>query len=71
VLEEKAVDDCIKKSGHEPPRDAVYETPTAYSPLSVNMGQMTVYRYSLRCVCNQELLRADQGRRKQSITQNT
>ena len=59
-LEERAVKDCLAKSGHTPPEDAVYETPSEYEPLSVNMGQMTVYRYSLRCVCNQELLRPDQ-----------
>ena len=59
-MEERAVKDCLTKSGHTPPEDAVYETPSDYEPLSVNMGQMTVYRYSLRCVCNQELLRPDQ-----------
>ena len=59
-LEERAVNDCLTKSGRMPPTDAVYETPSEYAPLSVNMGQMTVYRYSLRCVCNQELLRPDQ-----------
>ncbi len=59
-LEASAVADCLKKSGHQPDESAVYETPSSYQPLKVNMGQMTVYRYGLRCVCRQELLRPDQ-----------
>ena len=35
-LEERAVKDCLTKSGHMPPDDAVYETPSDYAPLSVN-----------------------------------
>ena len=47
VIEEE----CLKKSGHFASNDAVYETPSDYDPLSINMGQLIVYRYMLRCKC--------------------
>ena len=44
--------ECLKTSGHfASTDDAVYETPSDYDPLSINMGQLIVYRYMLRCKC--------------------
>jgi len=51
VLKENILNECLKKSGHGPNKDAVYETPSEYDPFKVNMGQLTVYRFTLRCVC--------------------
>ena len=47
----------MKKSGHTPASDGIYETPSDYDPLAVNMGQLTVFRFTLKCKCNEELLR--------------
>ena len=44
-------EECLKKSGNYAKDDAVYETPSDYNPLSINMGQMIVYRFVLRCKC--------------------
>ena len=49
----------MKKNGHWPKGDGIYETPSDYDPLTVNMGQLTVYRFSLRCQCNENLLREE------------
>ena len=46
-MEEK----CLKASGHFAPAGAVYETPSDYDPLSINLGQLAVYRVQLRCRC--------------------
>ena len=35
---------CLKASGHFAPGDAVYETPSDYDPLAINMGQLIIYR---------------------------
>ena len=43
-MEEK----CLKKSRHFPAKDAIYETPSDYDPLALNMGQLVVHRISLR-----------------------
>ena len=37
-------EDCLKASGHFAPGDAVYETPSDYDPLAINMGQLIIYR---------------------------
>ena len=37
-------------------QEAIYETPSDYDPFKVNMGQLTVYRFTLRCVCQESLL---------------
>ena len=39
----------MKKSGHWPKTEGIYETPTAYDPLAVNMGQLTIFRFTLKC----------------------
>ena len=39
--------------------DGIYETPSDYDPLTVNMGQLTVYRFNIRCQCNENLLREE------------
>ena len=44
AMEEK----CLKKSRHFPAKDAIYETPSDYDPLALNMGQLVVHRISLR-----------------------
>ena len=36
--------------------DAVYETPSDYDPLSINMGQLIIYRFTLRCRCDKSKL---------------
>ena len=43
-IEEK----CLKKSRHFPAKEAIYETPSDYDPLALNMGQLVVHRISLR-----------------------
>ena len=43
---------CLKKSKHFAANDRIYETPSEYDPLSINMGQMVVYRFSIRCICD-------------------
>ena len=47
---------CLKKSKHKANTDRIYETPSDYDPLSINMGQMIVYRFSMRCVCDPDQL---------------
>ena len=56
VLKDNILSDCLKKSGHGPNKDAIYETPSDYDPFKVNMGQLTVFRFTLRCVCKESLL---------------
>eukprot|EP00095_Tigriopus_kingsejongensis_P007875 maker-scaffold127_size327531-snap-gene-1.8 protein:Tk07875 transcript:maker-scaffold127_size327531-snap-gene-1.8-mRNA-1 annotation:"hypothetical protein BRAFLDRAFT_93831" len=60
ILEAQVVEECFKQSGHSPRTDEVYETPSDYDAFSVNMGQMTVYRFRLRCVCDSKLLKTDE-----------
>ncbi|TRY71775.1 hypothetical protein TCAL_12171 [Tigriopus californicus] len=50
------VDRCLTKSGHTLRTDEVYETPSDYNAFAVNMGQLTIYRFRLRCVCDSTLL---------------
>ena len=40
---------CLKRSQHLPRKGIHYETPSNYEPFAVNMGQMTVYRFTIRC----------------------
>ena len=40
---------CLQRSQHLPRKGIHYETPSNYEPFAVNMGQMTVYRYTIRC----------------------
>ena len=40
---------CLKRSQHLPRKGIHYETPSNYEPFAVNMGQMTVYRFRIRC----------------------
>ena len=47
-LVEEIEEKCLKKSRHVPPKDAIYETPSDYDPLALNMGQLVVHRISLR-----------------------
>ena len=47
-LVEEIEEKCLKKSRHFPNRDAIYETPSDYDPLALNMGQLVVHRISLR-----------------------
>ena len=61
IIEEKAVNDCFKVSGNGPKKDETYETPSDYDPLAVNMGQMTVHRFTLRCKCDTSKLKADES----------
>ena len=35
---------CLNATGHFAPRDAVYETPSDYDPVAINMGQLIIYR---------------------------
>ena len=42
------------------PTEGIYETPTAYDPLAVNMGQLTIFRFTLKCKCNENLLREEE-----------
>ena len=38
---------------------SLYLQPSDYDPLSVNMGSLTVYRFTLRCKCNRNALQTD------------
>ena len=49
-------EECLKASGHFARDDAIYETPSDYDPLSINMGQLIVYRFMLRCKCQSSRL---------------
>ena len=40
---------CLQRSQHLPRKGIHYETPSNYEPFAVNMGQMTVYRFTIRC----------------------
>ena len=53
-------EECLKKSRHFAKDDIVYETPSDYDPLSVNMGQLIVYRHTLRCKCDETRLSYNQ-----------
>lgn len=39
---------CLKTTNHLANEKLTYETPSDYDPLSVNMGQMVVYRFTIR-----------------------
>jgi hypothetical protein len=41
---------CLKATNHLANDQLTYETPSDYDPLSVNMGQMIVYRFTIRYV---------------------
>jgi hypothetical protein len=41
---------CLKATNHLANDQLTYETPSDYDPLSVNMGQMIVYRFTIRDV---------------------
>ena len=49
-------EECLKSSGHFARQDGIYETPSDYDPLSINMGQLSVFRFSLRCKCDSSKL---------------
>ena len=55
ALQTEVEEECLKVSGHfaREAADTVYETPSEYDPLSINMGQLVVYRFQLRCKCGQ------------------
>lgn len=57
---EKIETKCLKRSGHMADPSLIYETPSDYDPLSINMGQMVVYRFSVRCICDKSTLRNGQ-----------
>ena len=56
ALKGEIEEECLKASGHFAREDAVYETPSDYDPLSINMGQLIVYRFMLRCKCQSSRL---------------
>ena len=43
-LTSEVEEECLKASGHFAPGDAVYETPSDFDPLAINMGQLIIYR---------------------------
>ena len=49
-------EDCLKSTNHFAKADATYETPSDYDPLSINMGQLIIYRFTLSCTCDQSKL---------------
>ena len=49
-LVEEIEEKCLKKSRHFPAKEAIYETPSDYDPLALNMGQLVVHRISLRFI---------------------
>lgn len=49
-------EDCLKITDHFAKPDAVYETPSDYDPLSINMGQLIIYRFKLVCKCSRSNL---------------
>ena len=49
-------EDCLKSFNHFVRPDAIYETPSDYDPLSINMGQLIIYRFTLRCRCDESKL---------------
>ncbi|XP_040572858.1 uncharacterized protein [Lepeophtheirus salmonis] len=59
-LQKEIVSKCLKKSGNEPKKDRIYETGSEYDPYNVNMGQLSIYRFTLRCVCNVNMLKSGQ-----------
>ena len=60
ALQGQTLEECLKKSGHGPRGDGIYETPSKYDPFTVNMGQLTIYRFTLKCKCNEDLLREEE-----------
>jgi len=62
IYEADVTAECLKRNGHLPLKaddadDSSYETPSDYNPFAVNMGQLTVYRFRLRCKCDPNLLK--------------
>ena len=49
-------EDCLKATNHFAKPDATYETPSDYDPLSINMGQLIIYRFTLSCTCDKAKL---------------
>jgi len=51
AYERQITDDCLTRSAHQLPEDGTYQSQTMYTPYTVKMGQLTLYRYSLVSVC--------------------
>ena len=49
-------EDCLKATNNVAKPDAIYKTPSDYDPLSINMGQLIIYRFTLRCRCDESKL---------------
>ena len=45
--ERKVTAECLAMSGHQLPEQGTYQSQQHYTPYTVNMGQLTVYRYDV------------------------
>ena len=45
ALQSQTLEECLTKTGHKSRGDGIFETPSQYDPFTVNMGQLTIYRY--------------------------
>jgi len=43
-FEHAVTDECLAISDHQLPEGGTYQSQQSYTPYTVNMGQMTVYR---------------------------
>lgn len=43
-FEQAVTDECLQMSGHQLSDNGTYQSQTMYTPYTVNMGQLTVYR---------------------------
>ena len=45
--EARITDECLRKSGHQLPEEGTYQSQLLYTPYTVRMGQLTLYRSDL------------------------
>jgi len=44
AYERQVTDECLEKSAHQLPEDGTYQSQLQYTPYTVKMGQLTLYR---------------------------
>ena len=48
--ESQVTDECLRKSAHQLPEDGTYQSQLLYTPYTVKMGQLTLYRSEMEPV---------------------
>jgi len=46
AYERQITDECLSRTSHQMPEKGTYQSQLTYTPYTVSMGQMTLYRYT-------------------------